>query len=89
MSAIDANGQVYVVWPDCRFRSGCSSNDIVMSTSTDGVKWSDPQRIPIDAVTSTVDHFLPSIAIDPSTAGSTAHLALVLSLLPQGWVQRV
>jgi hypothetical protein len=82
MSAIDANGQVYVVWPDCRFRSDCSSNDIVMSTSADGVKWSDPQRIPIDAVTSTVDHFLPSIAVDPSTTGNAAHLALVYHYYP-------
>ena len=24
-------GKVYVVWQDCRFRSGCTSNDIVMS----------------------------------------------------------
>jgi hypothetical protein len=77
MSAVDANGLVYVVWPDCRFRSGCSSNDIVMFTSSDGVKWSDPVRIPIDAVSSTVDHFLPVIAVDPATAGSSAHLTVV------------
>jgi hypothetical protein len=28
---VDGGGKVYVVWQDCRFRSGCSSNDIVMS----------------------------------------------------------
>ncbi len=82
MSAVDANGQVYVVWPDCRFRSGCSSNDIVMSTSADGATWGAPIRIPIDAVTSTVDHFLPAIAVDPSTAGTSAHLALVYHYYP-------
>jgi hypothetical protein len=82
MSAIDANGLVYVVWSDCRFRSGCSSNDIVMSTSSDGVKWSDPARIPIDTVTSTVDHFLPVIAVDPATAGSSAHVTLVYHYYP-------
>ena len=82
MSAIDANGLVYVVWPDCRFRSGCSSNDIVMSTSSDGVAWTDPVRIPIDATISAVDHFLPVIAIDPATAGTSAHLALVYHYYP-------
>ncbi len=82
MSAIDANGQVFVVWQDCRFRSACFSNDIVMSTSTDGVSWTQPVRIPIDAVDSTVDHFLPSIAADPATAGSSAHLALIYHYYP-------
>lgn len=82
MSAVDSTGVVYVVWPDCRFRSGCSSNDIVMSTSADGAKWSDPMRIPIDATTSTVDHFLPAIAADPATGGGSAHLALVYHYYP-------
>lgn len=82
MAAIDANGHVYVVWPDCRFRSACASNDIVMSTSPDGLTWDVPVRIPIDAVNSTVDHFLPAIAVDPSTAGSSAHLALVYHYYP-------
>ncbi|HLZ09853.1 MAG TPA: sialidase family protein, partial [Chloroflexota bacterium] len=33
---IDRAGRVYLVWQDCRFRSGCSSNDIVMTTSKNG-----------------------------------------------------
>jgi len=82
MSAVDANGQAYVVWPDCRFRSGCSSNDIVMTTSADGATWTAPVRIPIDAVNSTVDHFLPSLAVDPTTAGASAHLTLVYHYYP-------
>jgi hypothetical protein len=51
---IDAQGTVYVVWADCRFRTNCSSNDLVMSTSGDGVTWTSPARIPIDPVSSTV-----------------------------------
>jgi len=73
---VDGAGKVYVVWQDCRFRSGCTQNDIVMSTSMDGVTWSTVQRIPIDATTSTVDHFIPGIAVDTATSGSGAHLAL-------------
>ena len=73
---IDSTGNVYVAWQDCRFESGCSANDIVMSTSTDGNTWSAVQRIPTDAVGSGVDHFIPGLAVDSSTSGSAAHLAL-------------
>src|SRR3954471_11724202 len=38
---IDRAGNVYVAWEDCRFRQKCASNDIVFSTSSDGVNWSD------------------------------------------------
>jgi hypothetical protein len=75
-SAVDNAGTVYVVWQDCSFRSGCGSNDLVMSTSVDGKTWSALSRIPIDAVGSTVDHFIPGLAMDPSTGGAGAHLAL-------------
>src|SRR5205807_3669977 len=80
---IDANGTVYVVWADCRFRTNCSSNDLVLSTSADGVTWTKPARIPIDPVTSTVDHFIPGLAVDPLTSGSTAHLGLTYYFYPQ------
>jgi hypothetical protein len=73
---VDAEGKVYVVWQDCSFRSGCTSNDIAMSTSTDGVAWTTKVRIPIDPTNSGVDHFIPGIAVDKNTSGSTAHLAL-------------
>jgi len=80
---IDAAGKVYVVWADCSFRTNCSSNDIVMSTSTDGTTWSAVTRIPIDAVTSTVDHFTPGIAIVRSSSGSTAKIALTYNFFPK------
>jgi hypothetical protein len=75
-AAVDGAGTVYVVWEDCRFRAKCSTNDLVFSTSTDGVKWSAVARVPIDATTSAVDHFIPGIGIDPTTAGATAHVAI-------------
>jgi probable HAF family extracellular repeat protein len=79
---IDALGTVYVVWADCRFRTNCSSNDLVMSTSSDGVAWTSPARIPIDPVSSTADHFIPGLAVDRSTSGSTAHLTLTYYYYP-------
>jgi hypothetical protein len=80
---IDGTGQVYVVWHDCRFRTGCASNDIVMSTSSDGTAWSPVVRIPIDDTTSAVDHFIPGLAVDNATAGSSAHLGLTYYYYPQ------
>ncbi len=79
----DNSGKVYVLWQDCRFRDLCRSNDIVMSTSLDGAVWSAPVRIPLDAQTSTADHFLPGLAVDSTTGGSTAHLALVYHFYPE------
>jgi hypothetical protein len=66
---VDGAGTIYVIWQDCRFRSSCTSNDIVMSTSTDGVSWSPVVRIPIDALNSGVDHFIPGIAADSGNRG--------------------
>jgi len=79
---IDGAGKVYVVWSDCRFRSGCVGNDIVLSTSTDGTSWSSVTRIPIDPVSSGVDHFLPGLGVDRATSGSTAHIALTYYYYP-------
>jgi hypothetical protein len=42
---VDRHGRLLLAWPDCRFRTGCSGNDIVLSTSTDGASWSSPSRI--------------------------------------------
>jgi len=75
-AAVDGAGTVWVVWEDCRFRSGCSTNDLVYSTSPDGVNWSTVTRVPIDDVTSAVDHFIPGIGIDPATSGTSAHVAI-------------
>ena len=76
---VDGGGTVYVVWQDCRFRAGCSSNDIVFSTSSNGKTWSSVSRVPTDPVTSTVDHFIPGIAADSATPG---HLGLTFYFYP-------
>ncbi len=79
---IDGAGLVYVVWHDCRFRTGCASNDIVFSTSSNGTTWSPVSRVPIDPTTSTVDHFIPGLAVDKTTAGASAHLGLTYYYYP-------
>lgn len=79
---VDRAGKVYVVWQDARFRTRGVSNDIVMSTSTDGMRWSRVTRIPIDEIDGSVDHFIPAIAVDGSTAGADAHLVLAYYYYP-------
>lgn len=75
-AAIDGAGTVWIVWEDCRFRSGCASNDLVYVTSSDGVTWSSVSRVAIDQTSSTADYFIPGIGIDPATSGTSAHVAI-------------
>jgi BNR/Asp-box repeat len=64
-ATVDSSGRLYIAWQDCSFRSGCDGNDIVLSSSTDGVTWTMPQRIPGTGLESVV----PGIAADPNAPG--------------------
>ena len=79
---IDGSGKVYVVWSDCHFEPTCNASDLVLSTSTDGKSWSKLTRIPLDARGSGVDHFIPGLAVDRSTSGSSAHLVVTFYYYP-------
>lgn len=79
---MDGPGTAYVVWSDCRFRANCSSNDIVLAKSTSETTWSAPVRIPIDPVTSTVDHFTPGIAVDKTSGGGQARIGVTYYSYP-------
>jgi hypothetical protein len=76
---VDASGKLYITWHDCRFRSGCSSNDLVMSTTTNGTSWTAVTRVPIDPTNSGRDHFIPGLGVDPAATG---HLGLVYYFYP-------
>jgi hypothetical protein len=83
-AGVDAAGKVYVVWQDCRFRANCASNDLVLSTTTqEGYPaWSAVTRVTIDPVTSTVDHFIPGLAVNTATSGTSTHLGLAYYYYP-------
>jgi len=81
--ATDRTGRIYVTWPDCRFRPSCSSNDMVLTSSADGVHWTPVTRIPIDPVTSPVDHLGGGLGVDPATAGRHARLGLFYNFYPR------
>ncbi|HEY8028729.1 MAG TPA: sialidase family protein [Gaiellaceae bacterium] len=71
---VDAAGELYATWADCRFRASCTANDVVLSTSFDGITWSPPARVPIAPVSSTLDAMIPGVGADPTQSG---HIALV------------
>jgi hypothetical protein len=86
---IDGAGTVYVAWADCRFRSACRTNDIVVSHSlnTTGTSWSAVSRVPIDGTGSGVDHFIPGLAVNKATSGSAAQLGLTYYFYPAASTQ--
>jgi len=60
---VDARGRLYVAWQDCSLRAGCSVNDIVLSTSNDGLAWSRPARVTRDGGSDVV----PALTAEPGT----------------------
>jgi hypothetical protein len=66
--ALDGSGRIYVAWTDCRFRASCTANDVAFSTSTDGLTWSPPTRIPV-ALGSTSSALVVGLGADPTRGG--------------------
>jgi hypothetical protein len=70
---VDSAGTIYAVWHDCRFRPGCTANDLVLTTSPDGgITWTAPTRVPVAPTSSPVDAFIPGLAADPARPGRLA-----------------
>jgi hypothetical protein len=86
---IDGAGTVFVAWADCRFRKSCRTNDIVLthSLNSTGTSWSAVTRVPIDATNSGVDHFIPGLAVNKVTSGTTSQLGLTYYFYPSGSTQ--
>jgi hypothetical protein len=68
----DGAGTIYLAWQDCRFRPRCSANDIVMTTSSDGITWSPVRRV----TSGTGDNTLPGIGADPLSASPSARIGI-------------
>lgn len=89
---IDASGKVYVAWAGCYFEANCTANfpsqgtdDIVLTTTTDGITWTPVQRIPLDPIGSGVEHLTAGLAVDKTTAGKEAHLAVTYYYFPDAF----
>jgi hypothetical protein len=82
---IARDGRIVVAWQDCRFRAGCSSNDIVYASSANGGVWAAALRVPTGSQLAGLDHVTPGLAVDPSSAGTRTALALSFyALSPRG-----
>jgi len=53
-----------------------------MSKSTSETTWGPVTRVPIDATSSTVDHFIPGIGVDRSTSGASTRIGLTYYYYP-------
>jgi hypothetical protein len=62
-ATVDAAGTVYAAWLDCRFRAGCTTDDIVWSRSTAPGTWTPVRRIPLGPIQSRTDFVLPDLAV--------------------------
>ena len=59
---LERSGSVLTAWQDCRFRAGCTANDVVVSRSADGKAWSAPVRVTLGR-----NVVLPTIGVEPGT----------------------
>jgi hypothetical protein len=73
---VDGSGTLYAAWYDCRFRPGCTGNDIVLATSTAPGAWTPVRRIPLTTAGATVDLILPGLAADSASRGKSTRLLL-------------
>jgi len=73
-SAIGSDGRAYVAWAGCSFHANCTANDIVYTSTLDGIAWSPVTRIP----TGGGDAELPGLDSDPARNGRLALTYYVL-----------
>ena len=80
---VDGGGTIWAAWHDCRFREACLANDIVVSRSADGLRWSTPIRVPAVPAERDTHVFVPGLAADPATSGRRTRLAVTYHLRSQ------
>lgn len=83
-ATMDGSGTVYVTWQACQFNFRCTRgvDDLLLSSSKDGLIWTVPTRIPIASPGSTLEPMLPGLGADIHTSGTNAHLGLVYYFYP-------
>jgi hypothetical protein len=82
---VDAAGRIVAGWHDCRFRAGCSTNDIVYASSADGTRWTRVRRVRTAPALDGFNHFVAGLGVDSSTRGAHTRLAAAFYVLtPRG-----
>jgi hypothetical protein len=89
---LNASGRITVAWLDCRFRVGCGkqviANDVVLSSSSDGRRWTRVRRVPTGPDLDGLPHLVSGLAVDSSTSGRKTRLAVAFYVVtPRGCKQ--
>lgn len=59
---VDPSGRIWATWHDCGLRPSCFGNDVVVTSSTDGVTWTPLRRVTTGRIAA-----IPAIAADPAS----------------------
>jgi hypothetical protein len=82
-ATVDAGGRIYVAWHECGLRADCSGDDIVLTSSSDGVAWAAARRVPTAlGFPADSDYFTPGLSVSTGTSGARAHLAITYYVMP-------
>ena len=83
---ITVRGRITVAWADCRFRSGCGSaatpNDVVYSSSSDGLRWSRVRRVPTGPQLNGLPHLIVGLGVDSARLGVAFHVLTPAGVVP-------
>ena len=80
---VAGDGTIWAAWSDCRFVPDCDVNDIALISSTDGVRWSAPTRVPaFRSAVAPLAQVLPGLGVDPASSGATTRLGVVYYSVP-------
>jgi Ca2+-binding RTX toxin-like protein len=82
-AGVDAQGTIYLAWHDRRFSADDWTSGIALTSSRDGVTWTEPTRVPTGRLNIGRQDFLPGLAVDPATSGRKARLAITYYTLPE------
>ena len=59
---VDRTGRIWVAWHACDLRPACTGNDVVVSSSADGISWAPTRRVTTGRTAA-----IPAIAADPAS----------------------
>jgi len=72
----DSSGRIYVSWFDCQLQPQCQANDLVLTTSQDGITWSEVKAIAPALTQAGASLIFPGLGVDSRTSGNQARIGV-------------
>jgi hypothetical protein len=80
---VAGDGKIWAAWSDCRFNPDCDANDIVLTSSVDGLRWTAPTRVPaFRGGLTPLAQVMPGLGVDPASSGARTKLGVVYYSVP-------